>query len=140
MRNISNNGLYQVIKHRSDDDSYFYSYTSYSWYVISVETGDELMAFYGSDSSDSGGRVISGVQDVYFHDIENILIVEDEENKTQEIEMPVRIWLTDKDKTLNMEYKSGKIERRERREAIATTKYGQPLELKPPKNPTDNEK
>jgi hypothetical protein len=126
--------LFTIVERRTDDDSYFYSNTRYSWYVVSKETGDEIMAFYGDDDADASGRTVSGVSSVLFHETKNALVVVDE-GTTKEIVLPKKLWLSDDGKVFHLEYESGQIHHRNRRQAIHTSKYGEPFPIVPLKNP-----
>lgn len=46
MEERSPDGRFELVYHRKDDDSYFYSDTDESWYRASVETGDQLDSFH----------------------------------------------------------------------------------------------
>jgi hypothetical protein len=133
---------FSIEETRKDDDSYFYSYTRYSWHVISTDTGDELFDFYGTDDEDQGGRTETGVRNVRFHDTKHAIVVEYAENgkPDEEIELPIKVWLTDDNKTLNLEYQDGHVIKGPRHEAVAFTKYGQPYSVSKLINPPKPEK
>ncbi len=131
MERISKNKIFQIHIHTKDDDSYFYSNTSYQYSVISIQTGDELFSFSGSSNSNHSGTSESGISDIFFDNDANFLIIKHYDSKKEKIELPTDIKIENDNNHIILEYLDGHTEKRKRNIGIFTTKYGQPYEITP---------
>ncbi len=127
MDNLSNNGKYRIFLKSTDDDSYFYSNTSYQWFVVSEKTGDSLFEFSGSESSSRSGDSNNGTEDVSFDETGYKLIVKSFEGETEIIPLPLEIDFAEEGKSIVLKYESGEIQTRERKQLVFFTKYGEPI-------------
>lgn len=129
MAYVSSNGKFEIIEYRKDDDSYFYSDTDYSYYVVSVEMGDELFAFYGHSYSGRSGTDEGGVKKVSFSDDNKLIEVDHYDGKKETFELPAELSFADKGKAIVLKYGDGRSEKRKRRAVTHFSKYGQPFSL-----------
>jgi hypothetical protein len=134
----SANGKFEIVYQTRDDDSYFYSYTDYSWYVIAVATGDELMDFYGHWNQGRGDDDKGGAENVTFTSNSDAVVVNNFDGTTERHELPVDVRIVDGGNAIDLTWPGGRVERRERAPCIATTKYGQPYAVRDlVKDPSD---
>ncbi len=135
MSKFSENGKFEIIEHQTDDDSYFYSDTDYSYYVASVETGDELFDFYGHSYSGRGGVDKGGVKKISFENDKNSIKVEHYDGEIEHFELPIEVTFADKGKAILLKYQNGNTEKRKRKAITHFSKYGQSYSpsLKKPK-------
>lgn len=113
---------FEIIAHRRDDDSYFYSDTDYSWFVRSLETGDELASFFGSDNAGRLGSSTNGVASVSIDDTEVVAIHHD--GTVERVALPVRIEIIEGGAAIQLTYADGRSEKRPRRAVSYTMKFG----------------
>jgi hypothetical protein len=118
--------MYQILEHSRDDDSYMYSYSSFTFHVCSKDFGDEMCSFSGSHDGDSSGWRKSGVQEVRIDG--NFAVGTHENGREERVELPVKLEL--QEGMLVCTYADGRVQARERNEALAFSKYGQPYSLK----------
>ncbi len=118
---------YSIETDTHDDDSYMYSYTSFSFHVMVNETRDELYIFGGSESSDSSGSSKSGVQEVKINENESWVITLDAEGEERDYPLPVSVEYYENGDKIKILWPSGREEIRERRSMSISTKYGQPI-------------
>jgi hypothetical protein len=124
--NKSPDGRFEILYNTRDDDSYMYSYSSFSFHVCSTEFGDEILSFSGRSDSDSSGTRESGTQSVRFDG--DWVIARDADGKLEKVQLPSKIerfW-----GRLLLTWPDGRTERRERKEGLVHSKYGQPFSLK----------
>jgi hypothetical protein len=103
-----------------------YSDSDYSFYVSSVETGDELAHFAGHDYHNSGGRNTWGVESVDFDG--NAVVARHYDGTVERLELPSRIAIVDGD-WIDVTDALGNVERRRRRAVTGMSKYGQPYAI-----------
>ena len=120
--------MYEILTHSRDDDSYMYSYSSFTFHVCSKEFGDEICDFSGSEDGDSAGWRKSGTQHVRIEG--HFAIAVDAEDKAERVELPVKLALSEYGKKLKLTYADGRVEFRVRKEALAFGKYGDVFPLK----------
>ena len=113
-----------VEERQRDDDSYMYSYTSYTYLVISVETGDELMRFGGSVDSDSSGTRSSGASQVEIID-EAEVSVTNHDASVEVHELPTELRTSDDGHRLFLRYADGRTEERPRNQPMFCSKFGE---------------
>ena len=70
----------------------------------------------------------SGVQSVKIED--HFAVTNDADGKVEHVELPVSLKLSNYGKGLILKYADGRSETRQRRQALATTKYGQPYAVR----------
>ena len=109
-----------------DDNSYFYSYSSYAWAIVSLNTGDELYLFDGSCDTDKSGKIEQGTKAVAINEDETILLITNADNTITEIQLPISVDLSNDGYSIILTWINGKIEKRERKKLLFTTKYGEP--------------
>jgi len=127
MSKKSPDGRFAVIENSRDDDSYMSSYTSYSFHVVSCETGDELAAYSGSDDQDSKGRVQTGVDTVTFEGDE--IVARHYDGTIERAPLPAQISIVEGGKAIDLVHADGTTERRKRKAALAFAKGGIAYEL-----------
>jgi hypothetical protein len=136
MKNISPDKRFEIHLFTRDDDSYFYSNTDYYWYITSVETGDELFSFSGSDSQDSNGSKKNGVEHVDFMQNGLGVIVLNSEGSQESFRLPSQIDIVEGGKKLRLTFPDGTKNEVPRKKLMHFSKYGQPFTL-PIKNDPD---
>jgi hypothetical protein len=124
----SHDGRFEIFENRRDDDSYMYSYSSYSFHVVSCETGDEIASYSGSWDQDGSGSRQSGVESVTFEHDE--IVARHYDGTIERERLPTSIDIVEGGKAIELTHADGTVERRERRAARAVTKFGQPFDLK----------
>ena len=123
----SADGRFEIIVHREDDDSYFYSDTDYSWYVRSVETGDELASFSGSSSSGRSGSDERGTRTVRFSESSDVVEATNVDGTINRIELPAGIDIVDGGRGVVLTYRDGRTDSRKRNRVVVTGKSGRPV-------------
>jgi len=130
---------FEVIDYSRDDDSYMYSDTDYYWHVRSLQSGDELADYSGSDCENSAGRTRSGIRTVTL-DEENLTVTAvPYEGDPKVLELPEKITFVDGGAKIALHYRDGRVDERERRRVCMTSKYGEPTFL-PLKRDPDKKK
>jgi hypothetical protein len=120
---------YEVLVNTRDDDSHMYSNTSYTFYVVSSDTGDELDTFSGRDDQDASGRRTEGVDSVVIEGGE--MVAKHYDGKVERRPLPTKIEIVDDGKQIELTWADGRVERRERNEALGFTARGQVFSMKP---------
>jgi hypothetical protein len=120
--------MYEILTHSRDDDSYMYSYSSFSFHVCSTEFGDELCDFSGSHDGDSSGWRKSGTQDVKIEG--NFVVATDAEGSERRVELPVQLALAEDGKKLQLTWADGRVELRDRNECLVFGKFGGVFSMK----------
>jgi hypothetical protein len=120
---------YEVLVNARDDDSYMYSNTSYTYYVVSTDTGDELDQFSGSDDETAKGRSRKGVASVVIDGGQ--MVAKHYSGKLERRPLPTKIKIVDRGKQIELTWADGRVERRERNEALGFTARGQVFSMKP---------
>jgi hypothetical protein len=123
----SPDGKFEILYARTDDDSYMYSDTDEDWRVVSVATGDELEQFSGSSCSNSSGTSSSGTKSVSFNDAGDAVIATEYDGKATRFDLPASVRVVEKGRKIEITWRDGKIELRDRSPAIFISKYGQPF-------------
>jgi hypothetical protein len=118
---------FEIIYHTRDDDSYMYSDTDYSWFVKSMQTGDEIASYSGHWYQNSSGDSQGGVESVEFDDDGGTIVATQFDGKVERLELPENVELVDGGRQVLLSYKDGRTETRPRRAVILTTKFGQPI-------------
>lgn len=95
--------------------------------MLSAEFGDELFRFSGHSYSGRSGTSTGGIEHVDFDG--RFVVAHPYEGTPERAELPVKLELADSGNALILTWANGRRETRERREAIATTKYGEPCSL-----------
>ncbi len=123
---LSPDQRFELHHYTHDDDSYQYSYTTNYWFIRSVETGDELYHFEGTDNEDRDGRTREGTDSVSFSQ-DSAKIIETKCDGTRlEHPLPVKIEYAARGVRIKLIYEDGHTEDRERKRMVHFTKYGQP--------------
>lgn len=112
-----------VKERRRDDDSYMYSDTSYTYLVISVETGDELMRFEGSVDRNSSGTSSSGARWVEILDDAEVRVT-DYDGQIELHPLPRTLRISEDGNKIVLVYGDGRSEERERNQPMFAGKYG----------------
>lgn len=123
---VSPDNRFELHHYSHDDESYQYSYTTNYWFVRSVETGDELYQFEGTDNEDREGRSRDGTEAVSFSPDGSVLMVTNSDDTRIEYSLPQQIVCIEQGKRIRLTYADGKIEERDRKRMVHFTKYGQP--------------
>ena len=118
---------FEIIYRTRDDDSYFYSNTDYEWYIRSLETGDQVYSFFGSNQSDANGSYDSGVQSVSFEGYE--VVTKDAKGKVEKHPLPVKMEIIENGEKVKLTFADGTTEERDRKAVFYTLKFGQPVQL-----------
>jgi len=131
MNTIDKNRKFQIHLYSTDEVSNVFCYTNYSWYVTSLQTGDELFSFSGSCNEDSSGATESGVSCLSFDNKLNKLVVDYYDSRKESYELPVDVLFGEDNQHIVLQYADGRKETRCRSLAMGISKDGQPFEISP---------
>ena len=92
--------------------------------MVSVDTGDELAAFSGSDDQDASGSRSSGTTSVDLTPEGDAVIATDADGTKQRVELPASMRVVDHGKGVEIAWRDGRVERRERAPVFKVSKYG----------------
>ena len=118
---------FEIIYRTKDDDSYFYSNTDYTWYVRSLQTGDELFCFSGYSNADAHSSREEGVSSVHFDGYK--VVAKHFDGKLEVHELPTDIQIVEKGNAIELLYADGRKEKRKRKQVIYFLKFGQVIQL-----------
>ena len=106
-----------------------YSDIREAWYIVSCETGDMVLEFFGSSYSNSSGTKTSGVEYV---DLEpSCVVAHHYDGKTERHELPPRVDIAPDGATITLTWRDGRTETRKRRGTWITIRNAGRLQLRP---------
>jgi hypothetical protein len=121
----SPNRRFELAEHSSSNDSYMYSETRTEWSVVSTETGDELASFSGWNDDGLNGPDRGGTSSVSFEG-SAFVVARRHEGEPERVELPAKVALADGGRAIELTFRDGRTERRERRRGLFISKYGDP--------------
>jgi len=104
-----------------------YSDTDYSWYVLSVQTGDEILAFSGRWCQRAQEKGTEGVEAVCFDESGHEILATHFDGKKERVELPADVSLVDGGRAIQLTWRDGRVETRRRCAVTVFTKYGSPI-------------
>jgi hypothetical protein len=118
---------FDILVDERDSDSYMDSSSRCTFTLVSVETGDGLESWYGSEDSDAYGSVKRGTDCVKFTKAGDKLLVVNYDGTQQEYLLPINVEIIADGKKIENLWPDGRKEQRERHKVLFTTKYGEPF-------------
>ena len=118
---------FEIIYRTKDDDSYFYSNTDYTWYVRSLQTGDEVFCFSGYSNADANSSSEGGISSVHLDGYK--VIARHFDGKLEEHKLPIDIQIVEKGNAIELLYDDGRKEKRKRKQVVYFLKFGQVVQL-----------
>ena len=124
MSDLSKDGTFRVVSFQKSDDSYMYSDTDYSYYVVFVATGDQLWSYFGSDYQNANGSKQDGTRSVDFTPEGDAFVVTGYDKSEERVELPSSVRMIDGGGKIEITWRDGRLETRDRNAVTTATRWG----------------
>jgi hypothetical protein len=121
---------FEILCNTKDDDSYMYSDTDYSWFVVSKQTGDALVERSGHWYQRRSGDSTGGVSSMSFSEQGEAVVARGFDESIERIELPADVRVVADGASIELTWPDGRTETRKRNEALVGGKFGGVFSLK----------